>query len=181
MYHHTNWCATVVYAMCTTSRDSTTFLSIMVSRSFSLSSVQVSSSRRHVQRKQQFHQCILSVSLYMYMSRHQFCRCLMTDTTGPVTHRIRTKLTTAFSPQHLDVVNESSMHNVPKGSETHFKVVVVADQFEGKSLIQRHRMVNAVLQQELRRDRRSGAAQPSVSLLQPDLAGQPGSSGAGNR
>ncbi|CAH0489480.1 unnamed protein product [Peronospora farinosa] len=73
----------------------------------------------------------------------------MTDTTGPVAHRIREKLLTAFSPQHLDVVNESYMHNVPKGSETHFKVVVVTDQFEGKPLIQRHRMVNAVLQQEL--------------------------------
>uniref|UniRef100_M4BAW4 BolA-like protein n=2 Tax=Peronosporaceae TaxID=4777 RepID=M4BAW4_HYAAE len=73
----------------------------------------------------------------------------MTESVGPVARRIREKLLTAFAPQHLDVVNESSMHNVPKGSETHFKVVVVTDQFNGKPLLQRHRMVNAVLQQEL--------------------------------
>lgn len=73
----------------------------------------------------------------------------MTDTTGPVARRICEKLVAAFAPQHLDVVNESYMHNVPKGSETHFKVVVVTDQFDGKPLIQRHRMVNAALKQEL--------------------------------
>ena len=74
---------------------------------------------------------------------------MMTDSVGPVARRIHEKLRTAFAPQHVDVVNESSMHNVPKGSETHFKVVVVTDQFHGKPLLQRHRMVNAVLQQEL--------------------------------
>ncbi|TYZ60060.1 hypothetical protein PybrP1_005746 [[Pythium] brassicae (nom. inval.)] len=68
---------------------------------------------------------------------------------GPVAARIREKLAAAFSPQHLDVLNESYMHNVPTGAETHFKVVVVTEQFEGKPLIQRHRMVNAVLEQEL--------------------------------
>ncbi|RLN36630.1 hypothetical protein BBJ28_00020688 [Nothophytophthora sp. Chile5] len=68
---------------------------------------------------------------------------------GPVALRIREKLQEAFAPQHLDVINESHMHSVPKGSETHFKVVVVTDEFEGKPLIQRHRLVNAVLQQEL--------------------------------
>ncbi|RHY30878.1 hypothetical protein DYB32_003948 [Aphanomyces invadans] len=41
------------------------------------------------------------------------------------------------------------MHNVPKGSETHFKVVVVSAAFEGKPLIQRHRLVNQVLADEL--------------------------------
>ncbi|GAB9472895.1 hypothetical protein Gpo141_00010060 [Globisporangium polare] len=68
---------------------------------------------------------------------------------GPIATRIREKLTEAFIPQHLDVLNESYMHNVPKGAETHFKVVVVSEQFEGKALIQRHRMVNAILQEEL--------------------------------
>ena len=73
----------------------------------------------------------------------------MTDATGPVARRIYEKLVAAFAPQHLDVVNESYMHNVPNGSETHFKVVVVTDHFDDKPLIQRHRMVNAVLQQEM--------------------------------
>ncbi|OQS07982.1 BolA [Thraustotheca clavata] len=68
---------------------------------------------------------------------------------GPVFQAIQSKLASAFAPQHLEVFNESYMHNVPKGSETHFKVVVVSDKFDGKSLIQRHRMVNAVLEEEL--------------------------------
>ena len=54
-----------------------------------------------------------------------------------------------FQPSHLEVINESNMHNVPKGSETHFKVVVVSDSFEGLSLVKRHRAVNEVLAQEL--------------------------------
>lgn len=41
------------------------------------------------------------------------------------------------------------MHNVPAGSETHFKVVVVSDSFEGQTALQRHRSVNAALAEEL--------------------------------
>lgn len=52
-------------------------------------------------------------------------------------------------PTHLEVFNESYMHNVPKGSETHFKVVVVSEEFDGVSLIKRHRMVNNALRDEL--------------------------------
>ncbi|KXI22110.1 transcriptional regulator BolA [Photobacterium sanguinicancri] len=63
--------------------------------------------------------------------------------------RIIEKLEHAFSPAHLDVVNESYMHNVPAGSESHFKVVIVCSEFEGKRLIGRHRAVNAVLADEL--------------------------------
>jgi BolA protein len=66
-----------------------------------------------------------------------------------VQQTIEDKLTQNLSPLHLEVVNESNNHNVPPGSESHFKVVVVSDQFEGKSLIQRHRMINEVLQDEL--------------------------------
>ena len=62
---------------------------------------------------------------------------------------ITDKLQQAFSPEHLEVVNESHMHNVPEGSESHFKVVVVSDQFAGKMLIARHRLVNKVLEEEL--------------------------------
>ena len=61
---------------------------------------------------------------------------------------IRAKLQT-ISPQYLEVVNESGGHNVPAGSETHFKVVVVADVFDGERLINRHRQINALLADEL--------------------------------
>lgn len=60
------------------------------------------------------------------------------------------KLSQAFSPEHLDVINESNMHNVPEGSESHFKVVLVSDSFKGKLPVARHRMVNKVLDDELK-------------------------------
>lgn len=62
---------------------------------------------------------------------------------------IEKKLLSYFSPEHLEVVNESEMHNVPTGAETHFKAVIVSDQFIGQRLIQRHRQVNALLAHEL--------------------------------
>ncbi len=69
---------------------------------------------------------------------------------------ITQKLNAAFSPEHLEVINESFMHNVPEGSESHFKVVVVCDDFSGKMLIARHRLVNKVLEEELKKDRSEG-------------------------
>ncbi len=62
---------------------------------------------------------------------------------------IEQKLLDAFQPSHLDVINESNNHNVPPGSESHFKVVIVAKAFENERLIKRHRLVNAVLSEEL--------------------------------
>lgn len=62
---------------------------------------------------------------------------------------IEKKLTATFSPLHLEVINESDNHNVPPGSESHFKVVIVSKEFEGSRLIKRHRAVNAALSDEL--------------------------------
>uniref|UniRef100_A0A3Q3LMF4 BolA-like protein 1 n=1 Tax=Mastacembelus armatus TaxID=205130 RepID=A0A3Q3LMF4_9TELE len=62
---------------------------------------------------------------------------------------IRTKLTSTLKPDHLEVHNESHMHAVPPGSESHFRVLVVSSQFEGLPLIQRHRLVNEALKEEL--------------------------------
>jgi len=58
---------------------------------------------------------------------------------------ITQQLARAFSPTHLAVENESHMHNVAPGSESHFKVTIVSDQFDGLMLIKRHRLVNAEL------------------------------------
>ena len=54
---------------------------------------------------------------------------------------LRDKLT----PEHLEVVNESHMHSVAKGSETHFKVIVVSPLFEGVSAVKRHQLVYGAL------------------------------------
>ncbi|CAK9832996.1 BolA-like protein DDB_G0274169 [Anthophora retusa] len=62
---------------------------------------------------------------------------------------IKKKLMESLNPFHIEIINESYMHNVPKGSETHFKVIVVSDAFKDVPLVKRHRMVNKLLQAEL--------------------------------
>lgn len=62
---------------------------------------------------------------------------------------ITSKLQAELAIDHLDVSNESHMHNVPEGSESHFRVVVVSDQFTDQPLLKRHRAVNAILKEEL--------------------------------
>ena len=61
----------------------------------------------------------------------------------PMEQTIQKKLTDVLNPIHLDIFNESYMHNVPPGSETHFKVVVVSEKFHNMSLIQVLDIVNA--------------------------------------
>jgi stress-induced morphogen len=63
---------------------------------------------------------------------------------------IHDRLVSALAPVALEVHDESHMHSVPKGAQTHFKVVVVSDVFENASLVVRHRRVNAALADELK-------------------------------
>ncbi len=65
-----------------------------------------------------------------------------------VQQSIQTKIATALAPSHLEVVNESHMHAVPPGSESHFRVVVVSERFEGQPLVRRQQTVNQILEQE---------------------------------
>ena len=66
---------------------------------------------------------------------------------------IAEKLTKAFAPQSLDVVDESHRHEGHAGhrpgGETHFRVHIVSEAFRGKSRLARHRMVNETLVREL--------------------------------
>ena len=62
---------------------------------------------------------------------------------------IEEKITAALQPEYLEVANESHMHNVPPGSESHFKVTVVATEFDDKMLVARHRILNQLLKEEL--------------------------------
>ena len=64
---------------------------------------------------------------------------------------IEDKLTRVLVPDHLEVINESGNHNVPQGSESHFKVTLVAKKFENQRLLERHRIVNKILADELSR------------------------------
>ena len=67
---------------------------------------------------------------------------------------IREKLRGAFAPAELQVVNDSHHHaghaSSPGTGESHFSVMVVSDAFSGKSRLERHRMVNAALADELK-------------------------------
>lgn len=66
-----------------------------------------------------------------------------------LTNQIKSKISSALTPIHLEVINESGMHNVPPGSQSHFKLVIVSEIFDGKSLVARHRLVNDLLAEEL--------------------------------
>jgi BolA protein len=68
---------------------------------------------------------------------------------GPVEAVIVEKLEQAFSPSYLEVLNESASHSVPQGSESHFKVIIVADLFNGESLVKRHQAVYKALSEQL--------------------------------
>jgi len=62
---------------------------------------------------------------------------------------IEQKLASEFDTDYLQVENESHMHNVAPGSESHFKVTIVSSSFNDQMLIKRHRMVNKTLQHEM--------------------------------
>ena len=70
-----------------------------------------------------------------------------------VKHTITNKLREAFTPESLDVTDESHLHEGHAGhrpgGETHFRVYIVSAAFEGKSRVERHRMINAILAVEL--------------------------------
>jgi BolA protein len=70
-----------------------------------------------------------------------------------IEHLITRKLTEAFDPESLRVVDESHQHaghsGHRPGGETHFRLYIVAEAFRGKSRLERHRMINATLSSEL--------------------------------
>ena len=81
-------------------------------------------------------------------------------TEGIVAGRIRHALTEALDPTSLEVIDESAKHahhahvvsragSATGAGETHFRIKVVSDGFRGKSRLERHRAINALLADEL--------------------------------
>ena len=72
---------------------------------------------------------------------------------GEVANRIERKLRMAFQPETLSVTDESNLHRGHTGwresGETHFRVVISASAFAGKSRVERQRAVYQVLAEEL--------------------------------
>ncbi|WP_444885517.1 BolA family protein [Microbulbifer sp. PSTR4-B] len=63
--------------------------------------------------------------------------------------QIEEKLTANFHPQFIEVQCESHLHNVPAGSEMHFRVVLVSEVFDSVRKVQRHQKVYAALANEM--------------------------------
>ena len=83
---------------------------------------------------------------------------------GPIEKQISEKLKQKFHPMHLEVANESHMHSVPPGSETHFRVLIVTEQFKSLSRVKRQQLVYGCLQGELK----SGVHALGLQTLTPD-------------
>lgn len=67
-----------------------------------------------------------------------------------VASAIEHKVREGLPIDHLEVINESHMHNVPRNSETHFKLVVVSGAFAGQMPVRRHQKLYALLDDELK-------------------------------
>lgn len=72
---------------------------------------------------------------------------------GQVAETIRTKLHTAFSPERLEVIDQSHKHaghaGAREGGESHFDVIITAAAFKGRSRVMRQRDIYSVLKDEL--------------------------------
>lgn len=66
---------------------------------------------------------------------------------------IEKKLIEKLKPIFLNIENESHLHNVPKQSETHFRIEIVSNDFENKSLLARHKIINEIISEEISRIR----------------------------
>ena len=62
---------------------------------------------------------------------------------------IETKLKKALEPSHLEVIDESYLHNVEPGRESHVRIVAISYLFEGLNLVKRHQLIYAEIQDEI--------------------------------
>ena len=65
--------------------------------------------------------------------------------TGPIESQIINTLSRSLNLLSLKIINESLMHNVPEGSESHFKIVVITNDFNNLSIIKRHKLIYKTL------------------------------------
>lgn len=66
-----------------------------------------------------------------------------------IKEKIEEKLKARFNPLHLQVINESHTHSFDPQGESHFKIIVVSDVFINSSRLQKHRLVNDLLSEEI--------------------------------
>ena len=73
-----------------------------------------------------------------------------------ISSKIKTILEREFSPLHLEIQDDSRSHTghqqVQESGGKHYSLVIVSDKFKGKSLLERHRLIYAVFEKELKKD-----------------------------
>lgn len=78
----------------------------------------------------------------------------MTNDLGAIGLKLHAKLQAALAPHALQVIDESNQHIGHAGAhpsgESHFRVRISSQAFAGKSLVQKHRMVNEAVSEELK-------------------------------
>lgn len=72
---------------------------------------------------------------------------MSTAQAGPLEQALHDKIVESLQPLALEIENESGRHS-GNNPESHFKVTIVSEQFDGKPLVGRHRMVNALAKEE---------------------------------
>lgn len=82
---------------------------------------------------------------YIHADHLRYTHSQPTSMSNSIESQIYTILTNDYTPIHLQIINESSMHSVPHNSETHFRIIVVSDKFRSQSIMQRHRAINTSL------------------------------------
>lgn len=82
---------------------------------------------------------------------------IKSDNPGPIELSIIGKLTTKLKPSYLKICNDSHKHSHHAGmrgasnvSESHFRIEVISDEFEGKNMPMRHRLIYQLLDDELK-------------------------------
>ena len=97
--------------------------------------------------------------MFLHQSRKQgyaLARCDSLDIShmrfvlGQISEFLVNELEKAFSPQSLEVINESHLHEGHQPAfdgtgETHFRIRIVAKSFQGKTRLERHRLINQVV------------------------------------
>jgi BolA protein len=70
-------------------------------------------------------------------------------------NEIRRRLETTFTPEALEIIDDSHKHAGHAGAKSgmgHFDVMIVAVAFAGQGLLQRHRMIYAALGELMQTD-----------------------------
>ena len=87
-----------------------------------------------------------------------------------IAKNIEKKIKEQLKPHFFKIINESDQHahhaQKPEGSETHFALKIVSDDFEGKSRVERQRYVYQILDEEIK----AGVHALSLRLYTPEEA-----------